>query len=68
VTGYELPQPRTLRVGKAGARLDAPSQDTGAVKLVTVPHQGPASPSKRRMRPVLRTVFAGAQLSPSLSV
>jgi hypothetical protein len=38
--GYKLPQPLILKVGKAGARLDAPSQDTGAVKLVSVPHNG----------------------------
>jgi hypothetical protein len=42
VTGYKLPSPLIRRIGKAGARLEARSQDTGLVVLVRVCFQSPA--------------------------
>jgi hypothetical protein len=49
VKGYKLPMP-LMQIGKAGARSEAPSQDTGSIVLVgstDVEHFS----AKRRMRP-----------------
>ena len=57
--GLQTPKATGRQTGKAGARFEARSQDTGLAVLVAVPIPGPASPSKRRMRPVSRAVFEG---------
>ena len=57
--GLQTPKATGRQTGKAGARFEARSQDTGLAVLVAVPITGPASPSKRRMRPVSRSVFEG---------
>ena len=36
VTSYKLPRPLVIMIGKAGARLEARSQDTGLAVLVMV--------------------------------
>jgi hypothetical protein len=43
VTGYKLPKPLVHQAGKAGARFQARSQDTGLAVLVVV-----CNPSRRR--------------------
>lgn len=40
VSGYRLPQPPAEEAGKAGARLEAASQDTGQAVLVRAPQRG----------------------------
>ena len=67
MTGYSLPGPLAVSTaGKAGAGLDARSQDTGWIVLVGIaravadnPRLSPrfTSPSSRRMGPVCWTVF-----------
>ena len=68
VTGYKLPQATARKSGKAGAR---PSPESG-YRSDSARHgsarAGPASPTKRRMRPARRTVSGGICWMPSFPI